>query len=60
MVVLKEQIQGDGVWRIRRSEKSPVLEVFKIEESGYGGILSDEFVEWRLHLQAKKVAGMLG
>ena len=23
------------------------IEVFKVEEKGHGGILSDEFVEWR-------------
>ncbi|KAJ9651455.1 decapping endonuclease targeting mRNA [Neophaeococcomyces mojaviensis] len=44
---LKETITTEGVWRIRKREKSPVLEVFKIEESGMGNILSDAFVEWR-------------
>ncbi|EDN92963.1 hypothetical protein SS1G_08828 [Sclerotinia sclerotiorum 1980 UF-70] len=39
---------GDGVWKIRRREKSMAIEVFKTEEvEGHGGILSDEFVEWR-------------
>lgn len=40
-------ITSDGVWRIRRRERSPVIEVFKIEESGHGDILSREFIEWR-------------
>ncbi|KZF21301.1 rai1 protein [Xylona heveae TC161] len=44
---LKQTIQSDGVWRIRRKEKSPVIEVFKLEDSGYGSILSPEFVQWR-------------
>ena len=44
---LKGAITTDGVWRIRKREKSPVLEVFRIEESGTGNILSDVFVEWR-------------
>lgn len=44
---LKQTITTNGVWRIRRREKSPVIEVFKNEEFGYGGILSPEFVEWR-------------
>lgn len=44
---LKETITSEGVWRIRRMEKGPVIEVFKLEESGYGDILSREFVEWR-------------
>ncbi|ATZ58569.1 Bcrai1 [Botrytis cinerea B05.10] len=44
---LKATIIGDGVWKIRRREKSMAIEVFKVEEKGHGGILSDEFVEWR-------------
>lgn len=44
---LKEVIVGEGVWRIRKAEKSSVLEVYKIEESGTGNILSDAFLEWR-------------
>lgn len=38
---------GSGVWRIRKRERSSVIEVFKIEESGHGGILSDKFLEGR-------------
>ncbi|KAJ5675918.1 RAI1-domain-containing protein [Penicillium macrosclerotiorum] len=44
---LKETIQSDGIWRIRKQEKSPVIEVFQIEESGYGDILSPAFTAWR-------------
>ena len=44
---LKSTIQKDGVWRIRRKEKSPVIEVFRIEESGHGDVLSNEFLSWR-------------
>ena len=40
-------ITSPGVWRIRKREKVPFIEVFKCEESGYGDILSEEFVEWR-------------
>lgn len=47
---LKETIIGEGVWRIRKREKSPVIEVFKIEDSGTGSIISDAFIEWRLDL----------
>ncbi|KAA8563743.1 hypothetical protein EYC84_011761 [Monilinia fructicola] len=50
--VLKATIVGDGVWKIRRRERSMVIEVFKVAEvKGYGGILSDEFIEWRETLQ---------
>lgn len=44
---LKQTITTNGVWRIRRRERSQVIEVFKNEETGYGDILSPEFVEWR-------------
>jgi len=44
---LKETITSEGVWRIRRRKKSAVIEVFKNEESGYGDVLSREFVDWR-------------
>lgn len=46
-VVLKATITGEGVWRIRRKERSPVIEAFKVEDAGYGDILSEEFVNWR-------------
>ncbi|KAL8802191.1 MAG: hypothetical protein Q9182_003981 [Xanthomendoza sp. 2 TL-2023] len=44
---LKGTITEDGVWRIRKREKATVIEVFRLEESGHGDILSQEFVEWR-------------
>ncbi|KIW20581.1 hypothetical protein PV08_01156 [Exophiala spinifera] len=44
---LKGVITEDGVWRIRKREKVPVIEVFKVEETGHGDILSSAFVEWR-------------
>ena len=47
MAGLKATITEGGVWRIRRRERSPVIEVFKQEESGYGDILLPAFVEWR-------------
>ncbi|KAL2216912.1 rai1 protein [Thermoascus aurantiacus ATCC 26904] len=45
---LKTIINDEGVWRLRKREKVPVIEVFKIEESGHGGILSSAFTTWRL------------
>ncbi|MCJ1353086.1 MAG: decapping endonuclease targeting mRNA [Icmadophila ericetorum] len=44
---LKEVITGDGVWRIRRREKSPIIEAFVQEVTGHGDILSPEFLAWR-------------
>lgn len=47
---LKETITGDGVWRIRKAEKSPCIEVFKLQEGGTGNILSETFLEWRINV----------
>lgn len=44
---LKDSITEGGVWRIRRRERSPAIELFRQEESGYGDILLPAFVEWR-------------
>ncbi|KAI9881415.1 MAG: decapping endonuclease targeting mRNA [Pleopsidium flavum] len=44
---LKRTITGDGVWKIRRRERSSVIEVLKQEESGTGDIISPEFLAWR-------------
>ncbi|MCJ1395238.1 decapping endonuclease targeting mRNA [Xylographa bjoerkii] len=44
---LKQTITTEGVWRIKRRDRSTVIEVFMHEESGYGDILSHEFVAWR-------------
>lgn len=43
-------INDEGVWRIRRRPQSPMIEVFKVEETGHGDILSDEFKNWRIKL----------
>jgi RAT1-interacting protein len=43
-------VTGDGVWRIRRKERADAIEVFKLEETGHGDILSDEFINWRIKL----------
>ena len=47
IIGLKEVITGDGVWRIRRREKSPIIEAFVQEVTGHGDILSPEFLAWR-------------
>ena len=51
---LKRTITTSGIWRIRRRERSPVIEVFKNEESGYGDILAPDFVEWRNGMDANE------
>jgi RAT1-interacting protein len=57
MTVLKATISGDGVWRIRRQERSSVIELFRIEETGHGDILSDEFINWRIKLALRASEG---
>jgi hypothetical protein len=44
---LKTVITRDGVWRIRKRERVPKIEVYKLEQSGHGDILSENFVRWR-------------
>jgi RAT1-interacting protein len=50
-------VTGDGVWRIRRKERSATIEVFKLEETGHGDILSDEFINWRIKLALNEGGG---
>lgn len=46
------------MWKIRKRERSITIEVFKTEDiKGYGGILSDEFVEWRASLTQPETLG---
>jgi RAT1-interacting protein len=54
MLVLKATIAGDGIWRVRRKERAAIIEVFKIEETGHGEILSDDFINWRIKLALNK------
>jgi len=45
---LKATIVGQGVWRIRKAPRnSDHIEIFKIEETGTGNILSGGFLKWR-------------
>ncbi|KAL4877661.1 RAI1 like PD-XK nuclease-domain-containing protein [Aspergillus karnatakaensis] len=43
----KSVIQEGGTWRLRKVEKSSIIEVYKVEESGTGDILSEAFLSWR-------------
>ena len=47
---LRDTINDEGVWRIRRRPRSPDIEVFRVEEVGHGRILADEFINWRIKL----------
>ncbi|KAK2603748.1 decapping endonuclease targeting mRNA [Conoideocrella luteorostrata] len=47
---LRKTVSDEGVWRIRRQPGSEVVEVFRVEETGHGEILSDEFKNWRIKL----------
>ncbi|UNI18908.1 decapping endonuclease targeting mRNA [Purpureocillium takamizusanense] len=47
---LMKSVNDEGVWRIRRRPHSPVIEVFRVEETGHGNILTEEFKNWRIKL----------
>ncbi|KOS19364.1 Decapping nuclease RAI1 [Escovopsis weberi] len=48
---LKQTINDEGVWRIScQPAVSSSIEVFKVEETGHGDILSDDFKNWRIKL----------
>lgn len=47
---LRHKIDDDGVWRIRRRARSQHIEVYKVEETGHGKILTDDFINWRIKL----------
>ncbi|KAH6611187.1 hypothetical protein Trco_001207 [Trichoderma cornu-damae] len=48
---LMQTINDEGVWRISRQAHSPVIEVYRVEETGHGDILTDEFKNWRIKLE---------
>ncbi|KAK6541631.1 decapping endonuclease targeting mRNA [Orbilia ellipsospora] len=39
-----------GVWRIRYQQRGKQIEVFQVQESGYAGVLTDQFLAWRTEL----------
>ncbi|KPM41587.1 Decapping nuclease RAI1 [Neonectria ditissima] len=47
---LMKTVNDEGVWRISRQPQSSTIDVFKVEETGHGDILSDEFKDWRIKL----------
>ncbi|KAH9901996.1 RAI1-domain-containing protein [Xylariomycetidae sp. FL2044] len=51
---LKETVNDEGVWRIRRRARSQTIEVFRVDEVGHGGILTDDFINWRIKLSLGK------
>jgi RAT1-interacting protein len=42
------------VWRISRKPQSPIIEVYKVQDTGHGDILSEEFKNWRIKLALKQ------
>ncbi|TIC99619.1 Decapping nuclease RAI1 [Colletotrichum higginsianum] len=56
LVWLRQTINDDGVWRIRRRAGEPTIEVFKIDEAGHGELLTDDFINWRIKLSMKSTA----
>jgi RAT1-interacting protein len=56
---LKAIMTSPGVWRIRRQERSPAIEISKVADHGTGNIISADFLKWREGLVAREVAQML-
>lgn len=56
MVGLRGVITDDGVWRIGRKPRSGIIEVWKVEETGHGRILTDDFINWRIKLALSQTA----
>ncbi|KAI1098530.1 RAI1-domain-containing protein [Jackrogersella minutella] len=54
---LRNTVNDEGVWRIKRQANSGVIEVFKVEEVGHGNILPDEFINWRIKLGLNSASG---
>lgn len=54
--VIGEGTEG-GVWRIRMQPKSGRIECERIEREGHGGILTLEWVKWRMELKLRSDAG---
>jgi RAT1-interacting protein len=48
-IVVESGDEG-GVWRIKRSDKSGIVECFRVGD-GHGGILSERFIRWRQELK---------
>jgi RAT1-interacting protein len=50
---LKDTITDEGVYKLTLRKKGGVVEVQKVSEKGTGGILSEEFLEWRSQVGEK-------
>ncbi|CAH0024279.1 unnamed protein product [Clonostachys rhizophaga] len=51
---LTQNINDEGVWRISRKPQSPIIEVYRVQDTGHGDILSEEFKNWRIKLAMKQ------
>ncbi|PFH58872.1 hypothetical protein XA68_13096 [Ophiocordyceps unilateralis] len=43
-------INDEGVWRIARRPHTPFIEVYRVEATGHGNIISEDFKNWRIKL----------
>ena len=55
---VKGIITDEGVWRISKQGKSDCIQVFKLEDSGHGNVLSSDFVQWRHSTSPSDVRNM--
>lgn len=54
---LKTNIQSEGMWRIKRKQGRPEVELFRVEESGHGNIISQAFKDHREKMLAGVTEG---
>ena len=54
LLVLRNTITDEGVWRIKRRPRSAEIEVYRVEEVGHGNIITDEFMNWRIKLELRQ------
>ncbi|PHH53118.1 Decapping nuclease rai1 [Ceratocystis fimbriata CBS 114723] len=54
---LKETVTDEGIWRIARVAGEEKITVTRIESQGYGEILSEEFLNWRIKMMVNQTAG---
>ncbi|KAI9711964.1 MAG: decapping endonuclease targeting mRNA [Chrysothrix sp. TS-e1954] len=51
---LQQHINGEGIWKIKRNDKSNTVDIWRVEQTGTGDILSREFLSWRRDLARRE------
>lgn len=51
---VREHVTAEGVWEIEQAEGANGLRLQKVAETGHDGIVSEEFVRWRMELAERE------